>query len=173
MANERAYGPDRTTTQNNSALRSAVDGRRWGEMLAMLNAAQQSDWKTMLGFGLGRLLRNYYQRGYDKRERLKGRGAVGESGQDSSLGRMASELDDYKNSDYMNDVMDYVTGKSETAPSMQDYYSQTQAWNKLPDGTEEYIMGESTVNPYANNQLMGQNDNSALSRYLRKTVRGQ
>ena len=64
---DKLYGRDRADAQNGMAQRQTADSKKWSDMLSMLNAAQKNDWQTMLGFGLGRLMRNYYQRGMDKK----------------------------------------------------------------------------------------------------------
>ena len=57
---------------NETERRRDGDQNKWNEMLSMLAMAQRTDPRTLPGFGLGRLLRNYYLRGEEKRERLKG-----------------------------------------------------------------------------------------------------
>ncbi len=46
--------------------RRADDKQKWDQMMQMLSFAQSGDPQTLLGFGLGRLLRNLYQRGQAK-----------------------------------------------------------------------------------------------------------
>lgn len=86
-------------SQNGMEKRRNEDKNTWNDMLAMLAMANKTDPTTLLGFGLGRLLRNYYQRGEEKRARLKGEGAVTNNNEnmpsseyESALARYSDEL---------------------------------------------------------------------------------
>ena len=52
---------DYTQMDNGVNRRKAEDDNRWKQMLAMLSFAQNGDPQTMLGFGIGRALKNLYQ----------------------------------------------------------------------------------------------------------------
>ena len=91
------FGQD-TQQQNAMAQRQRADKNKWEELLAMLNFAHKGDAQTMLGFGLGRLLRdgfNTWMKNYKDRGAAKRSQALDEYTNLVNLGGYGGSFDDY------------------------------------------------------------------------------
>ena len=96
------FGQD-AVQQNALAQRARADKNKWEEMLAMLNFAQKGDPQTMLGFGLGRLLRdgfNTWMKNYKDRGAAKERKAYGDYENLVKLGGYNGSFKDYYNNEW-------------------------------------------------------------------------
>lgn len=92
------FGQD-TQQQNAMAQRQRADKNKWEELLAMLNFAHKGDPQTMLGFGLGRLLRdgfNTWMKNYRDRGDAKDRKAYEDYTNLTALGGYNGSFDDFK-----------------------------------------------------------------------------
>ena len=93
------FGQD-AAQQNAIAQRQRADKNKWEEMLALLQFAHKGDPQTMLGFGLGRLLRdgfNTWMKNYKDRGAAKERKAYGDYENLVKLGGYDGSFKDYYN----------------------------------------------------------------------------
>ena len=107
---------------NGTEQRRSGDQNKWNEMLSMLAMANRTTPQTLLGFGLGRLLRNYYRSEYDKRERLKGEQGATELEQGGA------------NSAGQNDTAEAAQARYEDA--LLNGYGDLQATSRMPESME-------------------------------------
>ena len=132
------FGQD-TQAQNAMALRQRADKNKWEELLAMLNYAQKGDPQTMLGFGLGRLLRdgfNTWMRNYKARDEDKHNRAMDEYNKLSEAQRANLSYEDYYNNYW------HPRYKTDNAIKAQD--AQAQATMNIPNASPTVLPEMST-----------------------------
>ena len=94
------FGQDAAAQQNAILQKKRDNKNKWDEMLAMLQFAHKGDPQTMLGFGLGRLLRdgfNTWMNNYKARGEAKRSKAWDEYSKLANLGAYSGSFDDYYN----------------------------------------------------------------------------
>ena len=148
---------------NETERRRSGDQNKWNEMLSMLAMANRTDPRTMLGFGLGRLLRNYYLRGYEKRERLKGE----EGANALSQGQTAGQSDAAAQARYEDSLLNGYNDRQAPSGMEMTGGQRGKGENPVPPGSasdvpvRDGLLGDGN-SMYVDTNFLPANDTSRL-----------